>query len=168
VQVYSEVVEHLFTECRDKPVTDFTSWRALTTYITLSAGKEILSPQSALKQRMMRFQKWMLGHLSDVPEFVVLAVVQASLCDRNAFFRKRMLVTLSQFAGKFLDNLDDVNTVGARSNVVSLYTFTAHRYLARLLLLLHFHSMLSIDLYVLIPSVSAWSTCHTVLRTCHR
>jgi hypothetical protein len=133
--MYNEVVEHLFTQCGDMPVKDFSSWRSLATYITLSASQKRLGPQAALKTRMVRFQKWMMGHLSTVPEFVVLAVAQASLCDHNAFFRKRMLVTLAQFAGKFLDNPDDVSTCRTRSSVVSLYTFTAHRYLTRLLLL---------------------------------
>lgn len=127
VQIYGEVCSHL-KECFQNPLKTFTSWRALATYMTVLASRRKSPGRNHMQPFFLKIHKLIDIHASRVPESMLLALAQASLCDSNTFLQQRAMFSLATCAARFLDNPENVTTYRTRNNRISLYTFTAHRY----------------------------------------
>lgn len=125
--MFGEVMSHL-NECSHQPPEEFTSWRALATYITLLASRARIPPQGQMKTLLLKMHRWMRVNSSRVPESVMLALAQATLCDRNLLLANRAAFTLRVCGIEFLKDAENILTCRTRNNKISLYTFTAHRY----------------------------------------
>ena len=124
--MFGEVASHL-KECSHKPLHEFTSWQALSTYITLLASRKTIPPQSQMQSLLLKIHKWIDVNSSRIPEVVVLSLAQATLCDRNLFLANRAAFSLRFCAVRFLKDPGNHSTCRTRNNRISMYTFTAHR-----------------------------------------